>query len=715
MILCAMTEENQKERPAEPEAVPSSAVARPRPLWKSILFTVILVAAFFGALELALALVGVRPVLVTEDPFIGFAENIPLFVEERQPDGSVLFKTAENKNLIFNKDQSFPKEKGSDTYRIFCLGESTTYGHPYDDKLSYCGWLRAFLKTADRSRRWEVINAGGISYASYRITRLMEELKQYQPDLFIVYVGQNEFLEQRSYGRLMALPDWALRAGGALSGTRSWAAMKKAIDAVRPDPLKNAKARAMLGGEVDEILNHTLGPTSYRRDDTLKGQIIRHYRLSLGRMVEIAGNAGADILFVQPAINLKDFSPFKSEHKEGLDEASLGRWQAFVQNAEARQEAGNPGEALAAYREALQIDDRYAELHYRIGRLLFGVGQYDNAEKAFQRAVDEDVAPLRILSPMRRAVEEVASKYHAPLVDFPKLLKEATLKQYGHAVPGKEYFVDHVHTNLEAYRLLALALLDQMIKRKIAAPGPSWDAAALETVDREMRSRLDRRSEGLALKRLGKTLDWAGRFDEAHQLFLQALDALGPDAEIYLRLTAPLVARGAFDEAIFYLRQAIAVEPARPDIHQKLAKLLALQGKTDEAIEHYREELRHYPNHVIVHTDLATLLARKGENEEARRHFETALKLVPDFEYAQLNFAILLTREGQYEESIAQSRAVLRLNPAQPLAHLSLGVALQKQGKREEAIPHFTEAVRLKPDDPAAKKALEEALAERGR
>ncbi|MDC4225492.1 MAG: hypothetical protein MPW15_14940 [Candidatus Manganitrophus sp.] len=205
------------------------------------------------------------------------------------------------------------------------MGGSTTYGHLYYDRVSFCGWLRAFLRAADRSRNWEVINAGGISYASYRVAHLMNELTQYQPDLFIIYSGQNEFLEQRSYGGLMEQPPWVLRASAMLSRTRTWAAMERALDAVRPDSIKKAKERYQLSGEVNEILTHTLGPTTYRRDDLLKERIIAHFRLNLIRMVQIARESGAEVLFVQPAINLKDMSPFKSEHKEGLSEQALRR------------------------------------------------------------------------------------------------------------------------------------------------------------------------------------------------------------------------------------------------------------------------------------------------------------------------------------------------------------------------------------------------------
>ena len=76
---------------------------------------------------------------------------------------------------FFNKQQ-FDRKKDKGVTRVFCLGGSTTFGRPYDDLTSFCGWLRELLPVADPSRKWELINAGGISYASYRVAALMEEL-----------------------------------------------------------------------------------------------------------------------------------------------------------------------------------------------------------------------------------------------------------------------------------------------------------------------------------------------------------------------------------------------------------------------------------------------------------------------------------------------------------------------------------------------------------
>ena len=76
------------------------------------------------------------------------------------------------------------------------------------------------LPAADSSRDWEVINVGAISYASYRTAGLMEELAQYEPDLFIVYTGHNEFLERRTYDTLSERPSLVTDVLALTSRTR---------------------------------------------------------------------------------------------------------------------------------------------------------------------------------------------------------------------------------------------------------------------------------------------------------------------------------------------------------------------------------------------------------------------------------------------------------------------------------------------------------------
>ena len=44
--------------------------------------------------------------------------------------------------------QSFPLKKAPGAFRIFSVGGSTAYGHPWRDPVSFSGWLREFWKFA---------------------------------------------------------------------------------------------------------------------------------------------------------------------------------------------------------------------------------------------------------------------------------------------------------------------------------------------------------------------------------------------------------------------------------------------------------------------------------------------------------------------------------------------------------------------------------------
>jgi tetratricopeptide (TPR) repeat protein len=680
-------------------------------MFKNSLFTLIIVVVFFGAMEVVLAIAGVRPLLLTEDPFVGFAENVPQFVPDIRPDGTPILRTARNKRSLFNY-QEFPRDKAGNSYRIFCMGGSTTYGRPYFDEVSFCGWLRAYLQAADTGRNWEVINAGGVSFASYRVARLMDELSQYQPDLFIVYSGQNEFLEQRSYGGLIDQPDWLINLNASLSGTRVYTAMARLIQAVQPDSLAQAKARSQLNGEVDEILNHTIGPQSYQRDDTLKQHILTHYRLNLLRMLKLARSVDADILFVQPAVNLKDMSPFKSAHRDGLNEAALQAWQALYTRAGELQAAGDAAAALAVYREALTIDDRYAELHYRMGHVLFSLGRYAEAEQAFQRALEEDIAPLRMLGAMQQSVAEVAAAEKVPLVDFPEILRKAYRQEYPYAVFGKEYFVDHVHTSMEGYRLLGLALFDELVRTGVATPDAGWNAARREAVRESVIASLDPRDEGGALLNLGKVLEWAGKFEEAYESFQRSLEILGPSPTLYDRLARTAYALDKRDESIHYLRETLNLDPNAPGVHAKLATILAKQGKSAEAISHFRAELVISPDNYPVHASLARLLEGQGDDTAAQEHYNKALQSDPDFEFAHVKLAYLLIRQERYNEAMVHCQEALRINPQQYRAHTALGLIQKQQGDYRQAIQHFTEALRLEPGDSIAQENLQQLRAQ---
>jgi tetratricopeptide (TPR) repeat protein len=675
---------------------------------KQLLFSLIIFIVFFGGIELILALSGVKPILLTEDPLVGFSSNVPLFVEQRQSDGTIILKTAKNKLDHFN-DQAFPKTRQKNSYRIFTVGGSTTQGRPFDHKVSFGGWLQAFLDMAEPGRNWEVINAGGSSYASYRVAKLMQELAQYQPDLFIVYSGHNEFLEERSYGGLADLPSWVIDIDSMLNGTRIYSGMKRLYDSWQPDSLHQAKKRYEVSGEVDTILKYTYGPTSYHRDDELQKQIVSHYQLNLERMVLLARDAGAEIIFVTPANNLKDFSPFKSEHKEGLSGEAENRFNRSFESGNKLHAAGKLHEALAAYRQALSIDERYADLYFQIGRVLFDLKNYDEAENFFWRAIDEDVAPLRMLSFMQKSLVDVAESHTVPLVDFQQILRHEYLQKYDHAVLGKEFFLDHVHTNINGYRILGLGLFKKLVNLGIVSSGATLNASQIETVTQQVTSSMRKSDHYKSLFQLAKVLDWAGKFDAAQNLFLRHMELFGPQGDVYAQLGMVSAKRGKNAEAIDFFQKAISAGHETPEVYIWLANTYRNQGNFSLAMQAYEDKLRLDGNRVEAHTFFGIQYALQGDSESALHHFKEALQLDPDFLPARRNLVVTLFSLNQYDEALARGQVILNSYPDEFRIHYVVGAILLQQGDRNEAIKHYSEASRLAPDFKEARDGLKEA------
>ncbi len=682
--------------------------------------------------------------MYAEDPYVGFAGNIPLLVEERAADGQVYLVTAPNKIKWFNK-QRFLKKKPLGTYRIFSMGGSTTYGRPYDDTLSFSGWLREFLPVADSSRDWEVINAGGISYASYRVTVVMEELIQYQPDLFIIYSGHNEFLERRTYGEIIEAPKPLTALGGLASRTRLYAAGLRILTAARNQPTEPKNAEALLKGEVDAMLDHAVGPEDYTRDDGLWEQVIAHYRFNLNRMVDIASSAGADVVLVTPASNLKDSSPFKSEHRKDLSAAELVRFDELYAQAQRARKAGELDDALAVLGEAAVIDDRYADLHYQRGLVLYDLGRYPEARTTLRRALDEDICPLRALTSMGRIILEVAGQRQASLVDFVRVIEDRS----ENGVPGADYFHDHVHLTSQGYRLLALQFIDTLARHKIVELSDTWDDSAIAGATREVEGRLDQRSHGVALRNLAKVLDWAGKFEEAGRLATRAAELLGEDAvssylagrsaeergeldaavrhfrqatelkpdyiEPQMRLAKALMSQGSYEDAIEHFREALRIKPDAAEPHNNLGMALMSLERFDEAISHYRQALRIRPEYAAAHSNLGIALMLQGKLGEAISKFREALRLNPDYAEAKSNLGSALLSQGNLEEATEQLRHSLRLDPNQAQARSNLGFALALQGELDEAIHQFRQALELSPNHAEAHNNLGNALLSQGK
>jgi tetratricopeptide (TPR) repeat protein len=622
----------QSKPGSEPEPNSRSNTTQRVPLWQALLLPVVSIFVFLLLLEGVLALVGIKPGQQTDDPFVGFASNAPLFVPSSGTAGEEQLITAANKKDFFNR-QSFSRKKDANTFRIFTLGGSTTYGRPYDDSTSFSGWLRELLPAADQSKRWEIINAGGISYASYRVAKLMEELIRYQPDLFIIYTGHNEFLEERTYREIKEMPPLLRSTASLLQNTRTWTAMSSALQSLNTSQKAGDEERYKLSSEVDAILDRSVGLEDYQRDEVLQQNVIKHFRISLENMVTLARSINAQVVFVSPASNLKDCSPFKSQDTAGISKAAQQRSWELMSMSKPLVWQQQWEMVLHFLDQAIALNPQYADLHYRRGQALFALGRFDEAKKEFIMARDQDVCPLRALTPMAPIVAEVANSQQVMLVDYEELLEQRMLSLKKHSIPGEEFFLDHVHPTIEGHKLLAVALIEAMSNQGLVHPAPDWGKDALATVSRRIEGGVNPLKQGQALANLARVLLWAGKNDDAARLARQALDIGGNYQEIADNAATSLVTA--------YVRN----------------------GQSKIAVMQLYKYLEIFPNSIELRLKLGQILLDLKNREEAAANLLLINHQMPYYDWGHALFGIGMAERGRPRIAYSSLTEALRLNP----------------------------------------------------
>jgi len=661
---------------------PPSSLPPPLSRTKKTIFAAVVTVVFFAFLEGILWVAGVKTDHEMSDRYAGFISHVPHFVA-RSPEGAAtLIEIAPHKKTVLN-DISFAREKPPNTFRIVCLGGSTTFGRPFFDETSFPGWLRLWLPAAAPSQKWEVINAGAISYASYRVAGLMEELAKYEPDLFILYVGHNEFLERRTYDDLLKQPVWFREVTSLAGHTRTASLVRQALQVFDANS-SSATTLPILPGEVQSIPVDAVGSEAYQRDDALRREVVAHFEASLDRMLALADSVDARVMLVVPACNLADFAPFKSEPAAELSPPAQRQWQLhFAQALKLTQQAKFP-EALAVLDQAAAIDDRRADLHFARGQLLVGLQRYKDAALALRRAKDEDICPLRAIEPIVAAVRQAANSPNVLSVDFENVLSQRA----PHSIPGKTQFHDHVHPTIESNRLLAWAIIEQLSAAGLADLDPNWNPQVAEQLAASYEAQWDRqrlarellrltslliglKQEVMAIEQLQTTLVFAGESTEIMDAALKQLEQIAGG-----RVTLKV------------LQHYVGQHPDSATGHCQLGIALLRRQQANAALSAFNAALALDPDSQQALHFAGLLNAELGDLPNAEKLFRRLVLVAPQLASAQANLALAIAKQGRLDEALTHYERALELDARSVSAHRNAALAYEQLGQTEEARRH---------------------------
>ncbi len=448
-----------------------------------------------------------------DDPFVGFEAVRPLFV---LGEDQTRYEVPQARQMYF-RSESFAALKRPGEFRLFCLGGSTVQGRPFSIETSFTTWLELSLDTADSSHAWEVVNCGGVSYASYRLVPILEEILRHEPDLIIIYTGHNEFLEARTFDHVKSRGAAVNTALGWAARLRTFTLMRQAYFRLQGTPADvPPQGRPVLPTEVEAELDFGGAMDNYHRDEDHRNGVIAQYRFNLRRMIQIARNAGVEVILVNPVSDIRNTPPFKSENRDDLTEQEKQRWQSLRDEAREyfRRDNYNPRQAAALLEQACGIDPLHAGTFYMLAGCYDASGKLEQAREAYMKAKELDVCPLRILQPMNDAVLEIAGHNDVPLVDAQSLFDQHG--RDGMVVDGiaGDLLVDHVHPSIGGHQLMADALADELVSLGLVDPVPDW----LQRKQRRYAEHLASLDSLYFLKgkqRLDRVLNWArGRCEQ---------------------------------------------------------------------------------------------------------------------------------------------------------------------------------------------------------
>jgi tetratricopeptide (TPR) repeat protein len=128
---------------------------------------------------------------------------------------------------------------------------------------------------------------------------------------------------------------------------------------------------------------------------------------------------------------------------------------------------------------------------------------------------------------------------------------------------------------------------------------------------------------------LGVALGIRGRWPEAVAHYREAARRAPTSARIRLNLGVALSHAGQLDAAVAELREALRIDPAYAKARIALGSILVRQRHWREAAQHLEEALRAAPDSAEAHRRLGIVLANEARWDEAAGHLRRALEADP--------------------------------------------------------------------------------------
>ncbi len=608
------------------------------------------------------------------------------------------------------------KEKPPGEYRVFVIGESAAMGVP-EPGFGLAPQLRAQLRAAYPGRAITVYNLGVTAINSHAILPIVRQAVEFRPDLFVVYMGNNEVVGPfgPSSVATTGVPSRAMIGANLfVRRTRLGQLVQRAMQALGP---KGAALTEWRGMEM-------FARNAVAAGDLRLQAVYVNFAANLDEIIALATHSGAKVVLSTVAVNVRDSAPFVSVHPAGMAAVQLGAWQQAVERG--------------VFAEALVIDPQHAESHFQLAQFLEAKGEAEPARIHYLAALQWDAlrfrADARINDIIRAAARSEPER--VTLVDAAKEMG-ATADSTVSPADGR-YFLEHVHLtwagNFELSRLLA-----DGAARSMQGDRQSWlsPAACAEAIGY---TEFGHAGVVMSMDRLTSRPPFTGQLTFAvARAHLQeeigaangavvapgALSAMAatvatarrndPENAFLIFHEATLRAQlGEFAAALDLNSHLAAIEPASPEHQAQRAFLLQQLGRTNEAEVILLQSAKDDPYYFQTYALLGWLWAAKGQWSRATEYFAGLTAHLPGNLALRHAYAQALAGGGDWSGAEVQWRAILKTAPDDEEALKPLCVRMFKDGRTEAAIELMLAAHTYNPRSYANNARLEQIYENKG-
>lgn len=344
---------------------------------------------------------------------------------------------------------SFSIEKPANTFRIFCLGGSTTAGE-------YPALLQSLLNKTASNKKIEVINLGAVSLNSFQVVDFVDEIVDYQPDLLVIYAGHNEI-----YGPL------GVASGITANHSYMLTNLIKAMQQSRLfQLLQNSYQKiAMVNTDVDVntesdgLFKSFAGSVVLPRSE-LRIHADDYFQKNLQKIIVTAKKNQTPLLLATVVSNIRQFKPFDSAVPDVAQKAS---WNALIKQAIAARERQQYVDSEQLFRQAIALFSDNAQQYFEFGQLYLLTGRYELAQIALTKARDFDILPFRATSETNTIIRNAASRSQVLLLDVEKIFAQHS----DHGIIGKPLLLEHLHPTRYGYYIMATEIAKLIYKEQL--------------------------------------------------------------------------------------------------------------------------------------------------------------------------------------------------------------------------------------------------------